>query len=175
MQEIKEINFIEMKQSDIRTLKEKIWLQNDKKCPVLDVERPLDKMCLDHIHSTLADEYATNKGTIRTSLDFRVNAVLGKLENAVKRTGLDKEEYFNMGDFLRKAADYFDAEPYHEDNSYFIHPNEVKKSPNVSKKNYNKLKKVYTGKAKFPEYPNSKKLTKPLEKLFKEYEIEPFN
>ena len=45
----------------------------------------------------------------------------------------------------------------------------------VSKKNYNKLKKVYTGKAKFPDYPNSKKLTKPLEKLFKEYEIEPFN
>ena len=43
MQEIKEINFIEMKQSDIRPLKEKIWLQNDKKCPVLDVERPLDK------------------------------------------------------------------------------------------------------------------------------------
>lgn len=175
MQEIKEINFIEMKQSDIRPLKEKIWLQNDKKCPVLGVERPLDKMVLDHIHSTLSDEYATNKGTIRTSLDFRVNAVLGKLENAIKRTGLDKEEYFNMGDFLRKAANYFDAEPYHEDNNYFIHPNEVKKLPNVSKKNYNKLKKVYTGKAKFPDYPNSKKLTKPLEKLFKEYEIEPFN
>lgn len=47
--------------------------------------------------------------------------------------------------------------------------------PNVSKKNYNKLKKAYTGKAKFPDYPSSKKLTKPLEKLFKEYEIEPFN
>ena len=81
-----------MKQSDIRILKEKIWLQNDKKCPVLDVERPLDKMCLDHIHSRISDEYGTHVGTCRTSLDFRVNAVLGKLENAVKRTGLDKEE-----------------------------------------------------------------------------------
>lgn len=170
-----EVNFIEMKQSDIKTLKEKIWLQNNKKCPVLDVERPLDKMALDHIHSKISDEYAINVGTIRTALDFRVNAILGKLENSIKRTGLDKEEYFNISDFLRKAADYFEAGAYHEDNNYFIHPNEVKKEPNVSKKNYNKLKKAYTGKAKFPDYPNSKKLTKPLEKLFKEYEIEPFN
>ncbi len=167
--------FIEMKQSDIRILKEKIWLMNDKKCPVLGIERPLDKMALDHIHANKSDEYSINKGTIRTSLDFRVNAVLGKLENAVKRTGLDKEQSFNMGDFLRKAADYFDNEPYHEDNKYFIHPLEVKKDPLVSKKNYNKLKKVYTGKAKFPEFPSSGKLTKPLEKLFKEYNIEPYN
>ena len=173
--ESNEINFIEMKQSDIRPLKEKIWLMNDKKCPVLKVERPLEKMALDHIHANNSDDYAIDKGTIRTSLDFRVNAVLGKLENSIKRTGLDKEDYFNIGDFLRAAADYFDNEPYHEDNNYFIHPTEVKKTPNVSKKNYNKLKKVYTGKAKFPEYPSSKKLTKPLEKLFNEYEIEPFN
>lgn len=171
----KEVNFIEMKQSDIKTLKEKIWLQNNKKCPVLGVERPLDKIALDHIHSKISDEYAINVGTIRTALDFRVNAVLGKLENSIKRTGLDKEEYFNISDFLRKAADYFEAGAYHEDNNYFIHPNEVKKEPNVSKKNYNKLKKAYTGKAKFPDYPQSKKLTKPLEKLFKEYQIEPFN
>lgn len=175
MNENQEINFIEMKQSDIKTLKEKIWLQNDKKCPVLGVERPLDKMCLDHIHSRISDEYAIDKGTIRTSLDFRVNAILGKVENAIKRTGLDKEEYFDIGTFLRNAADYFEAGAYHEDNNYFVHPLEVKKYPNVSKKNYNKLKKAYTGKAKFPDYPQSKKLTKPLEKLFKEYEIEPFN
>ena len=178
MIENKEINepiFIEMKQSDIRILKEKIWLMNDKKCPVLGIERPLDKMALDHIHANKSDQYSINKGTIRTSLDFRVNAVLGKLENAIKRTGLDKEESFNMGAFLRNAADYFDNEPYHEDNKYFIHPLEVKKDPLVSKKNYNKLKKAYTGKAKFPEYPNSRKLTKLLEKLFKEYNIEPYN
>ena len=96
----------------------------------------------------------------------------------LKTRGLDKEEYFNMGDFLRKAADYFDAEPYHEDNSYFVHPNEVKKDPKMSKSNYNKLKKEYIKsdkKAKFPEFPSSGKLTKPLEKLFNEFNINPFN
>jgi hypothetical protein len=142
----KEINFIEMKQSDIKSLKEKIWLQNNKKCPVLDVERPLDKMALDHIHANKTDEYSIDKGTIRTALDFRVNAVLGKLENSIRRTGLDKEEYFNIGDFLRKAADYFDNEPYHEDNNYFIHPNEVKKEDIMH------AKEVITSKIKETDY-----------------------
>ena len=46
------------------------------------------------------------------------------------------------------------------------------------KSNYNKLKKEYIKsdkKAKFPEFPSSGKLTKPLEKLFNEFNINPFN
>ena len=38
-----EFKYIEMKQSDIRILKEKIWLENNKKCPVLNKEIPLEK------------------------------------------------------------------------------------------------------------------------------------
>jgi hypothetical protein len=40
--------YIEMKQADIKILKEKIWKQNNCKCPVLNKEIPLDKMVLDH-------------------------------------------------------------------------------------------------------------------------------
>lgn len=177
--QIKEENFIEMSVKDIRVLKEKIWLMNDKKCPVLDKEIPLNKMALDHNHKRNDEEYSEHKGTIRTSLDFRCNAVLGKLENSIKRTGLNNEEGFNIAEFLRNAADYFEKGAYRdEDNNLYIHPKEVKRSPKLSKKNYNKLAKLYkasAAKAKFPEFPSSGKLTKPLEKLFNEFQISPFN
>ncbi len=57
----------------------------------------------------------------------------------------------------------------------YLYSTEVIKEPKLSKRSYNKLKKLYSGKAKFPDFQSSGKLTKPLEKLFKEYDIEPFN
>jgi len=169
--------FKEMKQKDIKVLKEKIWLENDKKCPILDIEIPLDKMVLDHIHKLKDEPYSENKGTIRTALEFRVNAFFGKMENAFKRYGLEKE--YDLATMLRNAADYFDEGAYQcEDGYYYIHPNEVPKEPKLSKRNYNKLKKEYglSGKkAKFPEFPKSGKLTVGLKKLFEEFNIEPYN
>lgn len=168
--------FIEMKTKDIRVLKEKLWMLNDKKCPVLDKEIPLEKMALDHAHKRKDEEYSETKGVIREALDFRVNAVLGKLENALVRTGLANDEDFDIGSFLRNAADYFESGAYRdEDGNMYIHPKEVHREPKVSKRNYNRLKKLYRGTKKFPEYPKSGKLTLGLKVLFEEYEIEPFN
>jgi len=173
----KEIKFVEMKHKDIKILKEKIWKQNNKKCPVLGKEINLDKAVLDHIHKRNDDEYAINKGTIRTTLDFRVNAVLGKLENALKRTGLLNEPDFDIVEFMYNAGDYLKKGAYCEtlDNEdiYYIHPIEVTKEPKLRKDCYNRLKKIYDGKAKFPSYPSSGKLTVGLKKLFDKYEIEP--
>lgn len=182
--ELKRINkvmnkFIEMKQKDIKPLKEKLWLSNDKKCPVLDKEIPLDKMALDHAHKKKDDEYAEDKGVIREALDFRTNAVLGKLENALKRAGLSQKDDFDISEFLRKAADYFERGAYvDEDGCMYIHPNETKKEPKMSKRNYNLLKKEYglSGrKKKFPDFPKSGKLTVGLKALFEEFKIEPYN
>lgn len=170
------MKFIEMKQKDIRPLKEKLWLMNDKKCPVLDKEIPLEKMALDHAHKRNDEEYSEDKGVIREALDFRTNAVLGKLENAIKRTGLSNDPDFDICTFLRNAADYFDKGAYVDEyGNMYIHPKEVHKEPKLSKRNYNKLKKEYSGKRKFPEYPKTGKLTVGLAKLFEEYNIEPFN
>jgi hypothetical protein len=170
------MKFKEMKVAEIRPLKEKLWLYNDKKCPVLGREVPLEKMALDHAHKRNDEEYDIDKGVIREALDFRVNAVLGKLENALKRTGLSNDEDFDIGSFLRNAADYFESGAYVDEEGYmYIHPKEVKKEPKVSKRNYNALKKVYSGKRKFPEYPKSGKLTKGLRELFEEYGINPYN
>lgn len=169
--------FKEMKQHEIKVLKEKLWLKNGKKCPVLGKEIPLEKMALDHNHKRNDEAYSENKGTIREALDFRTNAVLGKLENALKRTGLSNDPDFSIGDFLRNAATYFENGAYVDEDGYmYIHPNEVPKEPLLKKTSYNKLKKAYLNsckKAKFPEYPKSGKITKVLEKLFNEFNIKP--
>jgi hypothetical protein len=65
---------------------------------------------------------------------------------------------------------------YYKKGTYpLVHPSEKPKEATVSKRNYNKLKKAYTGKKKFPEYPKSNKLTKNLGGLFEEYSINPYN
>lgn len=90
------------------------------------------------------------------------------------RYGITQEE---LPTVLRSVADYLERAqlPY-------IHPSEAPKKQILTKTSYNKLKKAYTGKAKFPVYRTIKKgktiknvqgLTKPLEKLFIEYGIEP--
>jgi len=181
------MKYIEMKQKDIKILKEKIWLNNNKKCPVLDIEIPLEKIVLDHAHKRNDEEYSPTKGVVRTSLDFRVNAVLGKLENSIKRTGLEYMDGFDLPTFLRNAADYFEKGSYiDEENFYYIHPREVHKQPKVSKRNYNKCKKLYDNeefipkrknqkKKVFPSFPKNGKLTKPLKEMFAKFDISPFN
>jgi len=176
-----------MKQKDIRVLKEKLWLMNDKKCPVLGKALPLEKMVLDHAHKRNAEAYSPTKGVIREALDKRANAILGKVENALKRTGLGYEKDFDLPTFLRNAADYFERGAYvDEEGNMYVHPSEVPKEPKLSKSNYNKLCKLYdkegfTPKRKgqkkkpMPKYPASKKLTKALNELFQKYEVSPYN
>lgn len=171
MTETREI--IQLKASDIKPLKEKWYSEKNGICPVLKKEVPFDKTVIDHLHKLKSEEAGIDgKGCCRDFLEFRANALEGKITNNFKRLGLDKE--IDLPTFLRNLADYLENNHLCDDVLY-VHPNEKPQEQIVSKKNYNKLKKVYTGKAKFPDYPNSKKITKPLEKLFKEYEIEPFN
>lgn len=171
--------YIPMKNKDIKNLRKKIWMQNDKKCPVLNKEIPFKDTALDHNHKTMTEDFQPDKGTIRTTLDFRVNSCLGKLENSVKRMGLDKDPDFDLPTFLRNQADYFEAGQYvDEDGMMYLHPRELPREPDVSKRNYNRLKKLYTesgAKRKFPDYPKSKKLTKPLKELFDLFDIPPYN
>jgi hypothetical protein len=35
--------FVEMKTKDIKVLKEQLWIKNNKKCPLLNIEVPLEK------------------------------------------------------------------------------------------------------------------------------------
>ncbi len=145
--------FKEMKKSDIKILKEKIWLANNKQCPVLKIDVPLDKMVLDHAHKRKDEEYSTDKGVIRTALEFRVNAFFGKIENAFKRFGL--KDIISLPDLLISGAEYLEKESYHEGETYFVHPTEIPKREKVKTREYNRVKKYY-----FKLYPNRKKMIK---------------
>ena len=128
------------------------------------------------------EAYAPTKGVVREALDKRANAILGKVENALKRTGLGYEEDFDLPTFLRNAADYFERGAYvDEQGDMYVHPSEVPKEPKVSKSNYNKLQKLYDQEPFFPKrkgqkkkpmpkYPASKKLTQGLKVLFEKLE-----
>ena len=172
--EIKEL--IQLKSSDIKTLKEKWYYENKGICPILKKEISLEKTVIDHLHKLKSEEAGVDgKGCCRDAIEFRANALEGKITNNFKRLGLDKE--IDLPTFLRNLADYLENN-HLNDNILYIHPSEKVKEKTVSKSNYNKLKKLYTQekrKAKFPEYPASGKLTKPLEKLFTEFGINPFN
>lgn len=171
------MNLIEMKQKDIKILKEELHAKNNGYCPLLDIPVDLDKMALDHIHKLKSEEPSEQKGTIRNAIEFRANSMEGKITNNWKRYfGADESNHpISLPDFLRNLADYLEKGAYQdEEGFYYVHPSEVPKPPKVSKRQYNTLKRAYDGKAKFPEYPKSGKLTKKLEKLFSDYDISPF-
>lgn len=140
----------------------------------------MKKTALDHIHKLQADAYSEQKGTIRNAIEFRANAIEGKITNNWKRYfGADESKHpISLPNFLRNLADYLEAGAYSENDMFFVHPSEVQKEKTVSKKNYNKLKRLYDKelrKKKFPDYPKSGKITKDLEKLFNEFNIEIYN
>jgi len=181
------MNYKELKQNELKPLRYKMWILNNKKCPVLDKEISFEKSVIDHAHKRNDEEYSPTKGVIRECLDFRVNSVLGKLENSLKRSGLLYLEDFNISTFLRNAADYFEKGAYiDEDGDMLIHPKEVKKLPKLSKRNYNRCKNLYNKeifipkrknqkKKVFPDYPKSGKPTKKLVELFKKFNVELYN
>ena len=170
------MSYIELKQKDIKILKEKLHKQNDSVCPLLGVPVPLDQCALDHIHKLKTEPYANDKGTIRNAIEFRANALEGKITNNWKRYfGADTSKHpTDLPTFLRNLADYLEAGAYCEDDVYYIHPSEVPKAPKVKKSSYNKMIKLFKEKypkKKVPPYPKSKKLTKLLDKLFTEFNI----
>jgi hypothetical protein len=183
-----ENNFILMKNKDIKALKEKLWLRNNKKCPLLGIEVPLEKMALDHIHKLKSENYSEQKGTVRNAIEFRANGIEGKISNAWKRYfGSDESKHpISLPDFLRNLADYLEEGALVEESTYYVHPNEVPKEPKLSKRNYNKLKKLYEKKEfcptrknqkkkPFPEFPKSSKITKALKELYEEFQVNPYN
>ena len=148
-----------MSQKDIKDLKKIIWEKNDKKCPVLNKEIPLDKMVLDHRHKLKSEEPDKELGACREALEFRVNAMAGKIENMFKRYGFHKEDV-SLPDLLRSIADYLERgsykEPFEDSEIYFIHPNEVPKRKKISKRDLNLINKYYfyfySRKRKIPKF-----------------------
>lgn len=176
------IELVQMKAKDILSLKRKLWEMNDGKCPLLGIDVPLEKTALDHIHKLKSEECSEQKGTIRNAIEFRANALEGKIVNNWKRYfGADESQHpISLPNFLRNLADYLEAGSYNELDGeitkYFVHPSEKPSEPTVSKKNYNKLVKMLReNNENVIEYPKSCKLTNGLRALFEKYHISPYN
>lgn len=175
-----ENKLIQLMPKDVQALREKILHEDQDGCCALCGD-PIDEnsgASLDHQHMTKAEEHGVNgAGLVRGVLCRSCNAFEGKIWNNSKRFGL----HDNLSTWLRTLADYLDKENYP-----YIHHTEKKAEPKVSKRNYNKLKKLYEQeefipvrknqkKKPFPEYPKSGKLNKALSELFERFEIKPFN
>lgn len=158
----------QLKQKDLAPLREKLHKQQNLTCPVLGLPFNLSDMVIDHQHRTKAEPIGENgAGLVRGCIQFQANSLEGKIWNAWKRYGLNKMDV-ELPEFLRNLADY-----YERDCLPLIHPSEKPKEPKLSKACYNKLVKAMKGsRKKCPPFPKSGKLTKPLERLFKQERIE---
>ena len=133
---------------------------------------------LDHQHRTKSEEIGLNGGgLIRGVLCRGCNVFEGKIWNNSKRYGL----HDNLSEWLRGLADYLDMENYP-----MIHPSEKPKESKLSKRNFNRVKKLYNDevfvpkrknqkKKAFPEFPKSGKATKLIKELFARFEIDLYN
>ena len=164
-----------MKNTDIKLIKEILHKENKGICPLLQIEVSPDKMVLDHIHKLKSESPSENKGTIRNAIEFRANAMEGKITNNWKRYfGSDDTKHpITLSNYLRNLADYLDKGAYIDCNGdYYIHPSEVVKEPKLGKREFNKINKSYI--EKYPkkkplEFPKSGKWTKQLLELKAEF------
>lgn len=164
-----ETEYKSIKTGELKALREEFWINQNKTCPLLGVELPLEEFVLDHKHRKnkscqIGEE---SGGLIRMAIQRQCNALEGKIFNNWRRYGLDRFG-ISLPTFLRNLADYLER-----DTTNIIHPSEQPALPVLTKTSYNKLSKVITGKDKMPGYKGKQKLTKGLVKLFKKYNIEP--
>jgi hypothetical protein len=163
-------DYIQLKQKDIKLLREKLLKEQDYICPICKEKITLAESTLDHQHKLFKDEEIGNNGAglCRGVICFRCNAWEGKIFNSYRRLGLHKKE-LDQATLLRNLADYLEQE-----NMIYIHPTEVEKPKKLGKRIFNKLKKEYN--KKYPnrkelEYPKSGKITKEIEKILTEFDL----
>ena len=163
----KKKQFIQVKQNELKLIRSKIHTSQSGVCPILKKKFPLEDMVVDHQHCSKAETIGKNgAGLIRGVIQRQANSIEGKFINAFRRYGL--HNHITISDFLRNLADYLDRKP-----TNYIHPTERVKQPALQRSSYNKLKKVYNGRAALPPYPRSGKLTIKLRALFNKYRIKP--
>ena len=151
----------QLKQSDIPKLREEILDEQGGICPLCNNPIPEGCACLDHEHK----RRIRGSGQLRSVLCRNCNTFLGKLENNSRRCNISLN---NLPQVLRRTSKYLLQE-----HKPFIHPSEREKQPKLQKASYNILKRKYKGRAKFPEYPKTGKLTVRLKQIFEQHGIEP--
>lgn len=162
-----------LKTKDIKSFREKLYYQNNKKCPILNKEIKLEEAVLDHIHKQrITDNITEIAGVVRNTIHKNANLFLGKIENAYKRY-IPKD--IDLPTLLRNTADYIEKGAYKEEGVVFSHPREngnsdlikMKRIP-FSKRDFNNLNKALIEDKKKP-IKYKKFLDTKIQKLLEKY------
>lgn len=158
------MNYIQLKTSDIKTIKRELLEKQGFKDAITGKDLDEEHSVLDHQHKLRKTQPIGEDGAglVRGVLDRQVNVAEGKICNALRRyCGICTVQ--ERIDFLEKLIYY-----YRMNKTSYIHPSEKPSEPRVSKRLYNQKKKLYETKfnRKFPDYPKSGKMTKELEKCW---------
>ena len=165
MEELETLTILKTK--DIKTIKQMLLEKQGYRCAICGKELTLENSVLDHQHKQRkSDKNGVNgDGLVRGVICQEDNLSEGKIWNATGRFQGARTPQDRI-DWLRKLIQYYEAGAYP-----FIQPTEKVPEKSISKRQYNKLKKVCP---KVPEYPKSTHLTKRLKELFDKYKINPF-
>lgn len=158
----------QLKSTEVPSLRKYILKEQNGVCPICG--KKITDPVLDHHHK----KKIKGTGLVRGVLCRSCNVLLAKLENNAVRYKISQEELpmVLIGMFKYLISPHY---PY-------IHPSEAPKKQILTKSSYNKLARAHRindNTSKFPEYRYNKKgkpiqgMTKPLEKLFTLYDIEP--
>ncbi len=139
-------NIIFTNQKETQLIKKELYQISKGICPLLGQYVEVDKMVADHQHK-LKKEKCSNwdnggKGLIRGAIEFRANAVEGKIVNAWSRYGLDKEG-FDLPTYLRNLADYLENPPAKQLTECYAYYSEKPKRIKVKISEYKRVSKYY--------------------------------
>lgn len=165
-----------LKSSELQKIRQAIHLSQKGKCPILKKEFPENEMVVDHLHKRHAKLLKfPGSGYVRGVIHRQANSFEGKLANSYIRLGMHKFD-ISLPEVLRNMAVYLEKKHYR-----YMHPSEKPKALKLSKKSIKQVtiahRLTYPNKKplKLPK-PDKKgftKMTKGLEKAFKEFNIEP--
>ncbi len=178
------MKLIQIERKDLAQFRKRQHIKQIMVCPLLNQAVSHDKTAVDHKHKRKKDPIGIDgDGLIRGVVQIQANALEGKIINNFKRLGLAK--FIDLPSFLRNLANYLENPPIEQ---IYIHPSEKPKVKKLMKRSYNKLATLHkennafagcSGSGfgfmapKLPEFPKSGKLTKPLEKLYAIFNLEP--
>lgn len=146
--------------NQVKFIRESLLNKQGGICPIC--ENKVEMPTLDHYHSKKQHGSGLCRGVICNTC----NRMTGLIENNLARNLID---FSDAPIFLRNLADYLLNK-----RENYIHPSEKPRKPTLTKRSYNKLVKIVDGKQKVPPYKDKRgNLTKPLERLFEKYSVEP--
>ena len=163
----------QLTQKDIKEVRNEILKTQNFRCLLCGRTITEQEAVLDHQHKNRkTDTNGVNgNGLIRGVLCSACNLLEGKVWNGQKRYLINPPLEKRIS-WLKSLIKYYQKGHYP-----MVHPSEIPKTPKVPKRSFNRMVKAYGlkyPKRKEPHYPLTGKLTIRLQKLFTEFNINPF-